>query len=209
MPLSDTGMTDEIKAKMPSGWRDYWQDGQSPKAFILAICQDTITMWATAVLSPGVGPPDVAPPSPWTHNHTILVPFVPVTTAVTALGYTGSETSTFFTTVAAQTATFLSGAQIALSDGVLAHDHTIGPAGVPPVQSPVASYIGGAASDMASGIVGALSSAGIAGAAMPDQGDQNSMDIMFTAICEGMLEHIEDNATLALMFGSVHVHTLS
>jgi hypothetical protein len=209
MPLSDSGMIDEIAAKMPSGWQNYWQDGQPPKASVLAICQDTITMWATAILTPGFGAPDVAPPTPWPHNHTISTPFVPVTVAVTALGYTGSKTSTFFTTVAAQIATFLSGAQIATSDGVIAHNHTIGPLGVPPVQSPIAAYAGGTASAMASSIVGALASAGIAGADMPDQGNQNSMDIMFTAICEGMLEHIDSNATLSLAFGSAHIHTLS
>jgi hypothetical protein len=113
-----------------------------------------------------------------------------------------------FTQIAIQVASHLQTSAVVLSsDGAATHDHTLSyPASLP--QKPFGG-LGATAATLKSSIVSALNGLNIQGAPMPDQGNQNSLDIIFGAVAEGTLEHLENNGQLSMAVGPTHVHTVS
>lgn len=209
MALNPTNMANEIVVKLPLSWQPNWVSGQAPKEWVDKLVLDIQTMWSTVVLTSGSGPP---PTGSYPHGHSVSVPIVPVSTNMSSLlpptGLYTPEAGSMFTIVAAKIATHLTTSLVvATSDGAAAHDHTVSyPASL--VQSPFAG-LGSTSSTLKTAITNDLISANIKGAAMPDQGGQNSLDLVFLAVCAGVLEHMENNGQLSFSGGSGHVHTLS
>ena len=197
MPINPTTIADNIVLKLPSGWRPNWTNGVPPKEWAEKFALDVQTMWTALTMTPGTGPAPPAPPvPPYQHSHSGLL-VVPSSTNMGTLGYS-SLAQSMFTAMGTKFATHLQ-ANFATStvDGIISHTHTI-------------SGLAATAATLASSFKLAATGLNIHGAAMPDQGDQNSLDLIFAAFAEGTLGHLEGSGTLALSGPLVgHVHAVS
>ena len=209
MPLSAATMTDEIVAYLPSEWQPYWVTGQAPKVWVKALCDDIVTMWTTwAALSPAALSPGVVA----SHAHVPLAPFVAVTTALAALGYT-AEAGLYFAALMGVVALHFTNPAMLVTNvnaGGIAHDHTL--PGLPlPATSTSFSTFAATAATLQAALKAAAGVAGALGASMPDQGDANSLDIIFEAISKGVVEHVADNAIVSesIDVGAGHTHVVS
>lgn len=208
MPLSSAAMTDEIVAHLPSEWQTYWVDGQVPKVWVKAMCDDIAAMWvAWAALSPAALTPGVIAP----HTHVPLVPFVAVTTALTALGYTAA--GSYFAALMGVVALHFTNPAMLITNanaGGIPHDHTL--PGLPaPATSTSFSTFSATASTLQAALKAAAVGAGALGASMPDQGGANSLDILFEAISKGVTEYVAANAVVVAStdLGLGHTHVVS
>lgn len=226
-------MTSMIK-KLPSEWQPSWVSGESWYTWVEAMFTDFITMWNAVVLMPGL-------PTPHAHVAVPGI-FLPTTTAMLATGYTGNPagiTSTYYNTLATTIAAHFNSGIVATNIAALGsvlHDHVIQvppspvylpppalppypwppdyefpatpppPPPPPPVTTPPFSAVAGTATTLKASILGALSGIGIVGA-------ENSLDILFTAICETMCEHVAYYAIVGQSIDPVippgHVHAVS
>jgi len=212
MALNVSDMVDEIVAFLPSEWQPGYAMANSPsKEWMTALCTDAAAMWATIVLTPGLGPPSLPP---YNHGHTVLTPVTPITTALFALGPPNYQPvalrNTMFINVATQIALHLSAsviiAPVDSAIGAVTHDHTLAAVGVP--QNPFVG-LSATAATMKASIVSALTGAGFVNVAIPYPSGVPSLDTLFGAVSEGMLLHMEDNGQLSMSVGSGHVHALS
>jgi len=202
MALDPAGMTDEIVLNLPSEWQAQWSsDTDPPKEWMLAFCTDTVAMWSTLVLAPGIAA---------AHVHIAASPIVAVSTAMTSIIYTGSLTVAYFTAIATVVATHIS-TQLSMNSAVgsATHDHIL-PAVPPGAATPAFAPFAATVSTLEASLVSAAQGVNVLGALMPDQGDVNSLNIIFGAYAAGFLGHVEANATLVASIdtGTGHTHAI-
>jgi hypothetical protein len=205
MTLDPDDMTDEIISKLPSSWQPQWVDGSPPKEWMLALCTDTVAMWATLILAPG---------NASLHKHSAATPITPVSTAMIGLGYTGSpggKADAFFGAISIAIATHIS-TELDMQEvlGSATHDHTIPNPTPPPATLPAFAPFEDTASTLETSLVTAANGVGVDGSPMPDQGNENSLNILFGAYAEGFLAHVTANATLqaSIDTGTGHTHVI-
>lgn len=236
MPLIKSVMLDSMVSKLPSEWQPQWSSAsQPPKQWVDAVFTDILTMWGVWTALP-LNMDNGGATSPASHKHAVALPFVPVTTAALALGYTGYPAglaAQYFAALATEIATHFGTIETNIATaGAITHDHSLpGPVTVPVpptpplylppygVATPPLFPFAATAGDLKDAIIGALG-----GLSPPVEGTdvtygnppvtENSLETIFTAFSEAVCEHVANYAVVATSIDPVtptpgHYHVVS
>jgi len=242
VPLIKSVMLNSMVSKLPSEWQPQWADPAPdpltpPRQWVDAVFADIITMWSTWTALP-FNMDNGGATSPASHKHAVVIPFVPVTIAALALGYTGNPSglaAQYFTALATEIATHFGTIETNVyTAGATLHDHSLpGPVTIPVppvppnydppygVATPPLHPFASTAGDLKDAIIGALG-----GLSPPVEGTdvivtpgdppvtENSLEVIFTAFSEAVCEHVANYAVVASSIDPVtptpgHWHVVS